>query len=569
MSAARGTLAAEAAARPLFDGLAATGRLSWPAMAGIALFAAAVYLPFLGSGRALTYHEIVFAEPAREMLATGDYLVPRVAGVPFTDKPPATAWAIAATMAATGSRAEWACRLPSVLAAVVAALALGQLSARWLGSRVGLVTALAYLTSVSTATQARLAESDLLLAATVSVAYAAFAFAELPSPDGTLSGRRASLLYFAALGASFLVKGLVGPVFIVSGTGLYLLLERRLAAWRFFADPAGWGVVLGLTVPWMAAAYVAYPPIVDNMLLHHVGRFQGELGLHEPWYAYLYLVPMALLPWAPLAVVGAVRGARVGLHHHPFWQLLACWFVPGMTLLCLSTFKARHYPLPLFPPLVILAAAGLVDQIRRRHLMTRQPALLMGGLVVVGTVGALWALAERDHADAWAVRGIVILIGVGALAAVVCEARRWLVAEYALLFGTAAAAIIAVQALVVPWHDSYGHQKTLAQRINARLPADATVHLVRLPDNQVTYYLAQRLARFDKPEEFLASAAARAPAVYVLAPRAEAERLAGLGRVEWLDRADALNDYMTEADRLSLVRWEPATTAQAPGAERH
>ena len=80
----------------------------------LVLFGASLLLIGLGSSRVLTYHEVVFAEPAKEMLASGDFVVPRIGGVPFTDKPPATAWTIAAAMTLFRSQSEWVVRLPSV-----------------------------------------------------------------------------------------------------------------------------------------------------------------------------------------------------------------------------------------------------------------------------------------------------------------------------------------------------------------------------------------------------------------------------------------------------------------------
>src|SRR5215216_291936 len=76
---------------------------------------AAIYLPGLGSTE-LKGEEGRRILPAITMLETGNWLVPYVGGKPFLRKPPLMNWLIAISLKLTGSRSEWAARLPSVLA---------------------------------------------------------------------------------------------------------------------------------------------------------------------------------------------------------------------------------------------------------------------------------------------------------------------------------------------------------------------------------------------------------------------------------------------------------------------
>ena len=68
-------------------------------LAAVALYACSLHAIALDH-RALTYHEVLYAQPAREMLASGDWLQPRMAGQPCNQKPPLTDWLIALSMAA-------------------------------------------------------------------------------------------------------------------------------------------------------------------------------------------------------------------------------------------------------------------------------------------------------------------------------------------------------------------------------------------------------------------------------------------------------------------------------------
>src|SRR5690349_263196 len=80
---------------------------------------AALYLPGLGSSHSLwNPDEPRFAEIARVMAASGDWLTPRLNGEPYSNKPPFTFWSIATAARFTGQVDELAARVPSALAAI-------------------------------------------------------------------------------------------------------------------------------------------------------------------------------------------------------------------------------------------------------------------------------------------------------------------------------------------------------------------------------------------------------------------------------------------------------------------
>src|SRR5258707_3614090 len=84
---------------------------------------AGIYLPGLGSVE-LKHEEPRRALPALHMLASGDWLVPRVGSIPFLRKPPMLHWLIALSFLATGTKSEWAVRLLSALATLALPLAI-------------------------------------------------------------------------------------------------------------------------------------------------------------------------------------------------------------------------------------------------------------------------------------------------------------------------------------------------------------------------------------------------------------------------------------------------------------
>jgi 4-amino-4-deoxy-L-arabinose transferase-like glycosyltransferase len=120
---------------------------------------AGIFLPGLGSLE-LKHEEPRRALPAVHMVATGDWLVPRVGEVPYLRKPPLLNWLIAGTFKLTGGRSEWAVRFPSVLATLALALGIVVFGQSWLGRLGGLIASILFLTNLAILESGRLAELE-------------------------------------------------------------------------------------------------------------------------------------------------------------------------------------------------------------------------------------------------------------------------------------------------------------------------------------------------------------------------------------------------------------------------
>ena len=123
---------------------------------------AGIYLPGLGFLQ-LQHEEPRRALPALHMLASGDWLVPRVGADPYLRKPPLLNWAIALSCKLSGGTSEWAVRLPSVLATLALAITIvGVGGGRWLGFEGGLIAAIFFLTNFTMIESGRMAELEAL-----------------------------------------------------------------------------------------------------------------------------------------------------------------------------------------------------------------------------------------------------------------------------------------------------------------------------------------------------------------------------------------------------------------------
>lgn len=539
-----------------------TYRLSARKLVLIAAFGLSMLVINLGSVRVLTFHETVFAQPAKEMLATGNWVLPRIAGEPFLDRTPLTAWTIAASISIFGSDAEWVVRLPAVLFGVATALLIGMMTARWFGERAGLLAALIELTTVQMLTFARLAEADTLLCFTVTAAMYCFALGNVPSPRGRVESRWLPVAFYAALAASFMVKWLFGPAFIGLGCFAYCLISRERRAWKFLFDPRGIAAALVLTLPWLALAYREYPLLLAAFIDNHFRRFDGGMGAREPWFAYFYLVPFLLLPWIPYAVPTIVSRLRDSQRREPYWAFALCWFVPGMALLSLSAFKAKHYAIPLHAPLVVASAVGLHEYLlRRERTAGRLLPWAIGAALLAGAAGIGVILWKRPS-DYAALAGLAAVIAIGgAISLRFDQLRRWR-PQLAAVFGTLWLAVVGVQTFVMPSHDSFRPLAELGKRTADFVPEGATVHLVKLPEVQIPYYIDRPQRRWDLLEEFdpqaaavAANGATKSGEVFVVTSRDFLDALrAKVGRFEVLDSATRTAHHTFDRDRLVLLR---------------
>ena len=204
-------------------------RLSVLALAGMALL---LCLYCLDGGIGMDEHECLVAEPAREMLESGDWMIPRFAGMVRLRKTPLPYWTVAAISAIGGEVTTWTARLPSALSGAATVLVICWLGSMLFGRRAGLVCGFVMATSLATLFYSHDAAADMQLTFWCSLCYALFyrALVALRAEGGSNasasgqpcpgeSGRPPAparwwfYAFYAAFGAAMLAKGpMPGPV---------------------------------------------------------------------------------------------------------------------------------------------------------------------------------------------------------------------------------------------------------------------------------------------------------------------------------------------------------------------
>ena len=375
--------------------MAAAGRLRPTDGAAIVGLSALVLATCLGGSSRLSYHEAIWAQTAREMIAGGDVLAPSLDGRPWLEKPPLGTWPIALAGRVSGGVDEAVARLPSALAALALTFGVARLAARRFGGRVGLFAGLIQASTAWLVTRGRLAEVDVTLAAIVTWAMVAFDAIRSEEADGDRPVRRWP--FFALLGLSALAKGVgFGGALILATVAAVLLWDGdRRTARRLLWPP---GLILAATIglAWPLMILRRYPAALGLCTSHVADRLGAAPGpfAGEPWWGYGLAYFWQTLPWTPLAIVAAraswrrARRERGGPD-----RLLWAWAVLPAALVSLASVRNAHYLIYALPPWSILSALGLVRLGERLGVRGWSPSRLRGATVgLFAAVGLSYAM---------------------------------------------------------------------------------------------------------------------------------------------------------------------------------
>src|SRR5713226_2396610 len=162
-----------------------------------------------------------YAEVPREMVATGDWLTPRLNGIKYFEKPPLQYWATAAAFKVFGVN-EFAARIYVLACGLATILLVGFTALRLWNAEVALASMLALIASPYFLALGGIVTLDMGLALWTTATLCAFLLAE-HGRDDRVSHRRWMLTAWAAMALAVLSKGLVGIVFPVAAVGLHAL----------------------------------------------------------------------------------------------------------------------------------------------------------------------------------------------------------------------------------------------------------------------------------------------------------------------------------------------------------
>jgi len=381
-----------------------------------------------------------YAEVAREMVETGDWVSPQLNYVLFLNKPPLTYWLIAAAETGFGVN-EFSARLPSALAALAIVALVAALGSVVFDTETGVLAGFILMATGGFFVESHEVRPDLLL--TAGIVGSLFAWMQLLRAAPTR--RRWPLLGLqVALAIGLLTKGIVallipGVVIVVQ-----LVTERRTQlAWQLL-HPRAWWLFLLLALPWHVVAAVRHAGffwdyIVNQHLLfffdRKLPRDSVPVSLDVFWAAFA----LRLFPWTifvPLAVgAGIWRAGRQ--RAAPGDRLMLTWAAVVLLFFSASAARMEHYSIPALPAVALLLAKLFRDYAhgtnRSLTRLVTAHALVFAGLAAAGPFAVpaivtapqlLEPLYELPALARWVFMGLAAGAAVAALAALAGK-RSW------------------------------------------------------------------------------------------------------------------------------------------------
>ncbi|MCP9774124.1 glycosyltransferase family 39 protein [Cyanobium sp. WAJ14-Wanaka] len=338
-------------------------------LAATTLLGVVIFLWRLGSSGLVDETPPLFAAAARAMAESGDWLIPRVNGLPRYDKPPLVYWAMGFFYALPGQEhwnplGTWAARLPSALASISVMLGLAQTLLRWpqQGQRqalTALAAALAFALSPLVLLWGRIAVSDALfsgcLAWSLLLSWRAYA------------GARRWWACWLVLGLAVLAKGPVALILFGLTLALFGGLQRD---WRGLVRKLkplrGLLITALVALPWYGLAVLVEGEafVASFFGYHNLQRFTVVVNHHlQPWWFFGPVLVIASLPFTPLLLLGlaqALAGWRRPVQAGPpalsLQRFAACWLLAVLLFFTLAATKLPSYWIPATPAAGLLVA---------------------------------------------------------------------------------------------------------------------------------------------------------------------------------------------------------------------
>ncbi|HEX9139042.1 MAG TPA: glycosyltransferase family 39 protein [Steroidobacteraceae bacterium] len=461
---------------------------------GLALALLAWFAP-LGAYALFNPDEGRYAEIPREMVASGDWVTPRLDAIKYFEKPPLQYWATAGAFEVFGAH-EWTTRLWGALCGAAGIGLAGWLARRLYGPLAGALAAALLGGSLLYAGLGHLATLDMGLCFALQLAMTGLAL--LAAPVGAGGAPRAGpWLLAAGVTGAFLAKGLIGLLIPGVVALLYILIRRD---WRLLLRAQPWWSVLALAVlaaPWVLLVSHRNPEFAHFFFIHeHFQRYLSTIhDRYEPPWFFVPILLAGVLPWTTLLpAIGADAWRHCRQGEGPTW-MLALWAVFVFVFFSASQSKLIPYIVPMLPALAVLGGrtlAALPAPRVSRHLLFAcvlwMSLALLIALIPKAAPG-LWGRLEPGSGralhgleEAFLVGGLLIFWGVwlgmyrGIAAAVMVSAFGTLV----LMSGS----LIAAQ-----WLPRMQRTSALIGQLEPVLDADTDLYCVGDYEQSIPFYL--------------------------------------------------------------------------------
>lgn len=460
-----------------------------------------------------------YAEIAREMFASGDWLTPRYNDYKYFEKPPLQAWMTAIAYKLFGVGA-WQARLWTALTGYLTILMAGFTATKLYGRCPGISTSLILASSPLWVVTGHINALDMGLSACMGLTLFSFLLAQRTHLT-PLAQRNWMLLCWASMAAAVLSKGLIGVVLPGLILITYSVIARDGQLWKRLHIGKGLLLFFLLSAPWFILVSLKNPEFVHFFFIHeHLARFTTDVhDRTEPLYFFIPLICAGFLPWFAQLPKAVSLSWQLPAQENGFRPTLLTltWALFIFLFFSLSHSKLPGYILPIFPALALLAGQSL-RQISQTA--WHWQILLLGMLVVAGIFGLprLTAMGyyTSEHAEFSAYTSWVALALTVMLAG--CAGAWWLARDHALAsVSTLAGSLFLTTMIAGTAHETLGRTTSgidLAHIVKPLLRAEDPFYSLRRLDHTLPFYLEHPMIMVETTDE-LAFGAQQEPKKFV------------------------------------------------------
>jgi 4-amino-4-deoxy-L-arabinose transferase-like glycosyltransferase len=449
-----------------------------------------------------------YAEIAREMLVTGDWVTPRYNGYKYFEKPPLQIWATATAFNIFGI-GDWQARLWTALTGFLTIIFIGFTGARIYSARAGWLASITLASSPMWIIGGHINSLDMGLSAFLVAALCSLLLAQSsPNKTNCRNWMWACWIFMALATLSKGVIGLAipGMVFVV-----YSISAWDWKIWKRLHIISGTILFLAITAPWFVLVAQRNPEFLEFFFIHeHLQRFtQTAHSRTGPIYYFLPLLLIGFLPWITQIPGAILQSWRERNRKFSSGWLLTCWFAVILGFFSVSQSKLPGYIIPIFPALAMLVGHHLDRNLSSSdssrlpwQLQTLFFAALGGiGFLFLGEVSKQARpdeIASYAQYTDWIVAALIALISFSLLAFAQSK-RNGLSSITCFASGFFLCALIAGTG-----HETLGRAVSgidLVTKIKAGIPEKANFYSVRILDHTVPFYLSRTMTMVEFPDE--------------------------------------------------------------------
>ncbi len=330
----------------------------------IVIFASLLFIPRLGIVHLFDWDEINFAESAREMIVSGNYLTVQINFEAFWEKPPLFIWMQVLSMKIFGIN-EFAARFPNAICGIITLLVLFNIGLKLKNARFGLLWMLLYVSSILPFLYFKTGIIDPWF--NLFIFLGIYYFVRFTSPDN--KGNSYSQISYSALflGLAILTKGPVGFLIFLLSFGVYLIINRFKLQYNWMHVLLFVSILTVVGCFWFVLIILnGNFNIIQDFINYQIRLFQTKDAGHGGFLLYHFVIlfvgvfPASILALPTFRKSVLKKETDVHTAHFFRWMMIVFWVV--LILFTIVSTKIVHYSSMCYFPLTFLAA-WFVDQV--------------------------------------------------------------------------------------------------------------------------------------------------------------------------------------------------------------